>query len=209
MIFVIDESGDPGFKFSTGSSEYFVCLAVALGNAADAEACDHAITDLRRELRLAPGYEFHFAECSNRVRCSFFRTVAQQNFNFYASVLDKRKISGERLQTRSGFYEYSVELLCEIIHPVLHNSTIIIDKCGDRPFQLSLEKALKTKLTLSDGSCPIKKISMKKSYGNNLVQLADMVCGAVSRSYGSTRSDRKEFRDILRKREGRVELWPK
>jgi hypothetical protein len=60
-----------------------------------------------------------------------------------------------------------------------------------------------------DGTCLIKKVSMEASHTNNLVQLADMVCGAVARSYNSQKNDRAQFRTLIRRREARVQFWPK
>src|SRR5579859_513091 len=55
------------------------------------------------------------------------------------------------------------------------------------------------------GNCRIKKVAMASSHSNNLLQLVDMVCGAVMRSY--TASD-PGFRDLVKKREKFVQQWP-
>jgi Protein of unknown function (DUF3800) len=52
----------------------------------------------------------------------------------------------------------------------------------------------------------IRRLFLKTSHSNNLLQLADMTCGAVMRSYNSSDSS---FRDLVKKREKFVQLWPK
>jgi len=54
----------------------------------------------------------------------------------------------------------------------------------------------------------IRKVSMEDSKSNNLIQLADMLCGAVSRSLGGG-PKASQFRDLIRKKEKRLQIWPK
>ena len=60
-----------------------------------------------------------------------------------------------------------------------------------------------------DGPSPIKRIKAEWSHNNNLVQLADMVCGAVARSYRKDKGDRFVYRDIIRAHETKVQFWPR
>jgi hypothetical protein len=55
----------------------------------------------------------------------------------------------------------------------------------------------------------IRKVKMEDSKRNNLLQLADMVCGAVARSFREERENGWEFRRLVREREMRVQYWPK
>ncbi len=53
MLIFIDDSGDPGFKFSKGSSFYFVICLVIFDDNLEAEKASITIKELRRELKLA------------------------------------------------------------------------------------------------------------------------------------------------------------
>jgi hypothetical protein len=55
----------------------------------------------------------------------------------------------------------------------------------------------------------IRKVSMEPSHSNNLLQLADMVSGAVFRSFKTEKKNRMEFRRLLNARELDVQVWPK
>ena len=65
--------------------------------------------------------------------------------------------------------------------------------------------ALKAQMTDADGTCRIKKVAMEASHSNNLVQLADMICGAVNRSFTSGDD---AYRTIIKRHEKFVQRWP-
>lgn len=143
MLAFIDESGDSGFKFARGSSEYFTCVAALFSGSFAADACDRGIDELKRTLKLPASYEFHFKECSDKIRRAFFTTVVQEQFSYHGFVLNKRRLYGQQFYDRQGFYEFTVGLICENARALLRDAKITIDKCGDREFKRRLEKSLK------------------------------------------------------------------
>lgn len=209
MLVCIDESGDSGFKFTGGSSEYFICVAVLFEDELSADACDRSIDELRRRLKLKPGFEFHFSHCSDKIRTAFLRTVATERFSYYGFVLNKPRLFGKKFKDKHGFYDFAVGLICDNARPLLEDAKIIIDECGDRQFKRRLQQSLKARMTADDGTCLIRKVTKEASHTNNLVQLADMTCGAVARSYNSDRKIRGEFRKLIEERERRIQFWPK
>lgn len=54
----------------------------------------------------------------------------------------------------------------------------------------------------------IKRVKVQNSAGNNLLQLADTVSGAINRSFSQKR-DAQEYRQIIAHREISVEVIPK
>lgn len=60
-----------------------------------------------------------------------------------------------------------------------------------------------------DGPTLIKKVRTEPSHSNNLLQLADMVCGAVARSFRPDKPDRHVYRKLIRHRELGVQVWPR
>jgi hypothetical protein len=110
--------------------------------------------------------------------------------------VDKRKLYGARFKKPKEFYEFSVGIVSENIRPLLDNSKIIIDKNGDRPFRQRFGEGLKRQVRDKEGNCLIKKVTMEASQSNNLLQLADMICGAVVRH--QTALD-NSFRDYIKK----------
>ncbi len=211
MLVFIDESGDAGFKFGRGSSKYFVIAAAIFTENFAAGACDRSIDALRAELGFPITREFHFTECSDKVREAFFRCVADENFCYHAFVIDKENLYASAPTFRNGrlFYQFAVSIVCENARNLLTDAKVVIDKHGDRAFKQQLEKMLKRQMTEEDGRCLVRKVNMEASHSNNLVQLADMVCGAVARSHNNSAAEGQRFRKMLRKCERRVQLWPK
>ena len=205
MLVLIDESGDCGLKFGKGSSEYFTCVAVVFSDEVSMDACDRTIDGLKMEMKRPLSSEFHFSSSSDKTRRLFLERVSHDDFRYAAFVVNKRKLYGRRFTNPKEFYEFSVGIVCEHVKPMLDNAKIIIDKNGDRAFRQQLERRLRAQMTDKDGNCRIKKVAMATSHSNNLLQLADMVCGAVMRSY--TASD-PGFRDLVKKREKLVQQWP-
>lgn len=205
MLVFIDESGDSGMRFKTGSSEYFIIAAVVFTDRSCATACDRCIADLRRSLGIT---EFHFNKCSREYRIQLYEAVRGFDFSYSAFVMNKKMLRGPGFQHRKSFYKYPIRMACSNIRPALADATIILDRCGDRLFTQEVQKYLQQHAN-KNHSGAVKTVKSDRSHNNSLVQLADMVCGAVARSYRSDRKNRSEYRDLIRAREGRVQLWPK
>lgn len=206
MLVFIDESGDSGFKFDRGSSEFFNVSLVIFNDMDEANACDNRIQRLKKELGKSNGWEFHFKENSNKIREQFIKTITPYNFFYYSFVLNKRLLYSENLiNNKDSFYKYVCGLVFENAKDKLDNAIVLIDESGNRDFKKSLSKYLKNRMNDYDKKV-IKKIKMQKSHSNNLLQLADYVAGIINRSI--LEKDDKNFRKKVSGREIRVQVWP-
>lgn len=77
---------------------------------------------------------------------------------------------------------------------LLLNASIKIDGSGDKEFKKSLSTYLRQAL----GQHKIKKFKFIDSQSDNLIQLADMVVGAIARSYSENRKDGDRWLHFLR-----------
>ena len=94
--------------------------------------------------------------------------------------------------------------------PYLNNATVIIDGSGSKDFRRELERYLKKRINQAKGNLRyIEKVKIEDSKKNNLLQVTDMIGGAVGRSYKYKKKDRKIFRNIINHRENFVQFWPK
>lgn len=115
---------------------------------------------------------------------------------------------GEGFQYKDSFYKYAAGPVFEDAKAQLIDATVVLDECGSRDFRKQLSKYLKGRI--NDGErVLIKKVKMEPSHSNNLLQLADMICGAVSRSFDMTKQNRMEFRRLIRHRELKLQVWPR
>ncbi|MCK6486505.1 MAG: DUF3800 domain-containing protein [Phycisphaerae bacterium] len=209
MLVFVDESGDPGMKLERASSPYFVVTAVLFEDHDEAGACDQRIDLIRRELGLPETVEFHFNKSSRRVREYFLQEVAPYQFFYIAVVLNKRKLFGPGFRYKASFYKYTVNLVFQNAKPYLRDAIVVIDRSGGDDFRRQLAAYLTRKMNDKDGPRLVRKVKTERSHNNNLLQLADMLCGAVSRTFRADRTDNQAYRALIRHRELNVQVWPR
>jgi hypothetical protein len=208
-VMFIDESGDPGLKLGAGSSKYFIVTLVAFEDDEEALAADTRIEMLKTELGFSSNFEFHFNNLKPAHRKTFLNAVAPYNFFYFGIVINKRKLRGPGFHFKESFYKYACGLVFENAKPRLHNATVIIDGSGSKDFRKQLSTYLKRKVRdVGSGNCEIKKVKIQDSRSNNLLQLADMICGSVARCY-SGKAEARECRELVAHREIYVQFWPK
>jgi hypothetical protein len=201
MLVLIDESGDPGFKLTRGSTPRFVVVMVIFQDYQEAERAGKAIGETRERLRVKP--EFKFSKCHDNIRDAFFQAVAPYNFTVRALVVTKELIYSRTLrEEKDHFYNYFVKMLLHHDNDVLEGARIKIDGSGDREFKQELERYLKQQLSAGK----IKSFKFAHSHSDNLIQLADMAAGAIARSYREV--DRKNARKWRAMLESKIDdVW--
>ncbi|MBI5971008.1 MAG: DUF3800 domain-containing protein [Deltaproteobacteria bacterium] len=200
MIIFIDDSGDPGFKMGKGSSEVFVIALVIFDDPLDAEETALKIKRLKQGLRLHEKYEFKFNKCSKDFRCKFLSTVADSNFRVRAIVMPKKNIYGDELcRSRESFYNYAIKMALKYHGGTIVDAKIRLDGHGDRRFKRAMTNYLRRELNNPDKKV-FKDLKIVDSHTNILIQLADMVAGAIHRSYYAEKTDKGLYRNIIAKR---------
>ena len=201
MLAFIDESGCAGFKFSRGSTPYFVVSMVIFHDHDVATRADEVIGGLR--IPLGHSSEFKFSKCRPEVRDGFFQAISSLDFVVRAIVVDKAKLYSLYLRARQPFYNYFVQTMMQHDGGILTNATVKIDGSGDRQFKQELQKYLKQQL-----KGRVRKIRLVNSRTNNLIQLADMAAGAIHRNHRDDRVDRSRWFDMLLPRIDDVWTFP-
>jgi len=186
MLVIIDESGDTGFK--DGSSRYFVITMVVFedndgnGHYPSAEHTSSIIEQIKEDSHHKP--EFHFSQCSHKVRQAFFGGLNKHgcDFQIYTLVLDKQKIHSPHLRSNTkSFYNFILKQLLAK-NPIAH-AKVKIDGKKSKVFRNELKTYLRRG---QDGM--VSKLKFSNSKTDYLVQLADMCCSAIAYSYN--RSDK-------------------
>ncbi len=175
-----------------------------------AQQVDEAINRLRVELGRPASYEFHFTGICDEHRTAFLNAVAGFPFNYLGFVVNKPLLYSETLtKDKKKLYNYVCGMIFENAKPFLNEAKVRIDKSGNRPFQKELARYLKMKINeRGESSLHIKDIKPANSHGNNLVQMADMICGAVARAHYPKKKDAAKYRQIIKHREHSVRFWP-
>ncbi len=206
MLVFVDESGDAGMKGKRGSSKLFVIVAVIFFENEDAAACDQKIDQLRLKCFKNDRVEFKFNKCCGDYRKTFLSGVCEHDFMYLGFVLNKSRLHGPGFQYGDSFYKYMSKLLFENAKPFLTDASVVIDGSGNREFRDQLQSYLKRKINTQGKT--IRKVKTEASHTNNLLQLADMVCGALARSFKNDKADRQDYRNIVKRKELSVQIWP-
>lgn len=194
-------------KKRPGSSEFFVVTAVIFEDNEEAEECDEKIVTLRKELHLPEHFEFKFNKCKSELRERFLIATSSFAYFYSAIVINKAGLWGKGFQYKEPFYKYTTKLMFVNCKPHLRGAKVIIDGCGDREFRNQLAKYLKKQINDKGSPSIIRKVTMEGSHSNNLLQLADMVCGAIARCY-SGKKGADLYRRIINHRELGVQVCP-
>ena len=205
----LDESGDPG-RDPDPRNRHFHLAAVWVPTLDIAAEIRRAVKAARLELGLRSDYEFKFSKTwvhPDR-RELFFGHVLRHEFRFAVATVDKHH--PDRSDTEDIYWAAAV-LLAATLRPTLLNSRgnsagrgpakelLILDDNGDRRFLKIVARAFRDVGKACDPpvSC-IGKVKFRDSGPEELLQLADMVCGAtVAHGNGSGEWYRRiEMRDV-------------
>jgi hypothetical protein len=213
MLLFIDESGDWGMK-SKASARNFTLAAVLFKTIKDADACEEGIRQLRQQKGWSADFWFHFTHLSDKSRNDFFNAVAPFDFSYVASTLDKTRLKKGRWKSKEYFYDEACRRLVDALEvpmrscyspggkPTLGEAFI---SATDEAVYIRLMQDHLQRLKADNGRPFLKKAKPKKSKTSSLLQLADMVCGAVACQQNHGRG---EFRKMIRAKEGKVVVWP-
>ncbi|MCB4756476.1 MAG: DUF3800 domain-containing protein, partial [Elusimicrobia bacterium] len=172
-----------------------------------ADKVSQRIDLLRTELRLKPWVEFKFNKLTKIQRVAFLKAIFPYSFFYYGICIDKAKLTGEGFRVKESFYKYACQLAFLNAKPHLDQATVFIDGSGEKTFRRELQQYLKSRINQQDHT-HLRDIKTVDSSKNNLIQMVDMIAGAINRSLG-TKSDAIIYRKIINAREIYVQMWPK
>jgi len=174
LFIYVDDSGDPGFKLSRGSSRYFAIAAIFFKNEDDMKQTDAKIDQIRTELKLTKRHEFKYRKLKQEMKEVFMERIGSMNFDIGITVVDKEKITNQKIvKNPSSFYNSAILNTLESWLDA-KNVYIFIDGEAGRGYRRDVKTFFRKNLPRGF----IKKVVYVDSSENNLIQLADMVAGA-------------------------------
>lgn len=202
MVVYLDDSGDPGFKVTKGSTPCFVIVLVIFDDDLEAQRCEEAITRLRAALGFKERMEFRFNGSSKDTRLAFLSRVSRFRFRVRAIVMDKRSIYGPELRrSKESFYRYAIKMVLKHSLGTIQEAVLYLDGHGDRLFRRRLTSDLRRELSPpSRGPRIIREIKVVDSKKHNLIQLADMIAGTLRRFAEREKEDASAYRQAIAKR---------
>ena len=137
----------------------------------------------------------------------FFEGVDSFNYRYSAVIMNKARLYGAGFRYKDPFLKCTIKYVFKNIGDILNEATVSVDQTGDRAFKGTLQSYLKRELRREDGTTPIKRVHSEASHRNNLIQLADMICGAVARRYKDVK-DADHYWRRIRKHQESLQFWP-
>lgn len=188
FTFAGDEAGDVSFNFGKGASRYFVMAVIGTTEPVHLR---QTLVDVREELRLPASYEFSFNEMSSaRLRERTFTALRRADFEAWALVVDKTLLPKPFIVFRRlDFYLFCItELLQSIPVEQREKATLILDEFGGEP-----ELPLQFRRYMKRREIPrhFSRVLTKRSKSEPLIQVADLMAGAVLRR--DTQNDSEAF----------------
>lgn len=113
FIAYVDESGDEGFRFGKGSSDWFVISAVVTRYATDL-ATVKLVDVVRNQLGKPPKIPLHFRDLRHEHRLPFVDLVAKADLRAITVLTHKPSLKEpEKFQERNRLYFYATRYLLE------------------------------------------------------------------------------------------------
>jgi hypothetical protein len=109
----IDESGDEGFRFDSGSPEWFVLSAAITRYENDLETVK-VLDKVREQIRLKPKTPLHFRNLKHARRITYVTALSQGRLRAISILVHKPSLTAkETFQKRNVLYFYAVRYLLE------------------------------------------------------------------------------------------------
>lgn len=186
----LDDSGDGGFKFGSGSSSHLVMAACVFHSPEDLSAAVQMIEDCASRNRLSR--EFKYSRTADRFKDCFFSCVAPATFSVRAIIIDKSIIYSEKLRSSpSALKSYAIRQLLTRNYGQLRDAKIFIDGQDTKAFGME-DSAYLMRMVNREQPGTISQVRHVDSNASRPIQLADMIAGAINCSVRTHRpsSDR-------------------
>jgi hypothetical protein len=175
-----DETGEAGFRFERGSSTFFVAGLVLTNRPNKLRQC---VSDFQQELRLKARDELSFRRSPDRNRSLFLGGLLECDLQVRALVVNKVALSTElKRLNRADFYVWAFsDLLAHTLNE-LDEATVLLDEFGRTNETIrALKRALRNTFSSETVRQHIRRISSRRSQSEPILQVADMVTGAIYR----------------------------
>lgn len=194
LTFAGDEAGDVSLNFEKGASRYFVPAFISTQKP---DALREKLASLREEFGLSETHEFKFHRMTDaNLRQRVFSALANADFHAWGLVVDKTRLP-KIFENTNGITRYThfvTELLSVIPTEFQKDATLILDEFGSTP---DLRTELRRAMIERHMPRLFKRVIVRPSNRESLIQIADLIAGAVMRR--DAQNDSEAFDMIARK----------
>jgi hypothetical protein len=201
FTFAGDEAGDVSLNFGKGASRYYVPAFIGTQSP---DTLRKTLADLRQRLGLHATHEFKFHKMTSpEIRRQVFSALAHSEFEAWALFIDKTTLPKifKTSESVAIYTHFISELLTIIPAKFQQDATLILDEFGSTP---DLRTELRRTMIKRHIPRLFKRVLVRKSHRESLIQVADLVAGAIMRR--DSQKDSEAF-DMLSRKIKRIELY--
>lgn len=189
-VIYIDESGTP--DISDTVQPFFVVAAVVVESRKELSGLEQRFRNACAVLKRPVEHELRTGGLSAIKQARALRELSLINYQWAAACFDKSKLQSAGFQDPKTLYRYVFQFLVGDLLMTAWEADLVIDENSTAGFQTELANYLKRQ----NSTLPIQrlqKVSFASSSKERLIQLADLVAGAVRRS---TQGETAPLREI-------------
>lgn len=180
--FFVDESGNLGFVFDSGSSKFFILILLRVN---DPEILREFVRRVREQQRLSERYEFKYRRVGSRriLKTAFFTGLSRLEFTVWSLIVDKAHLpAGIMALDRVGFYGWAMgELVSAMPADMIANAIMVIDDpTRSSKFLAGLRVHVSRVLRGLNRREGFRKIAGHDAARDGALQCADMIVGALA-----------------------------
>lgn len=203
----LDDSGDAGMKFDSGSSRFLVMAACVFTETIHIDEVAAAINDCSARHRQSR--EFKYSKTKERIKDDFFERVAHGTFSVRAIAIDKSRLRSRHLiEHPNDLKAYAVMQLLTHSFGEIRGAKLFVDGQDTRGFQMSNATYFRERVN-REVAGTIRAVEFADSKQNVMIQLADMIAGAIGRHIREDDRQNSRHFDTFRRRtwQPRGTLW--
>ena len=194
QLVFIDDSGDPGFVSGVSNANLLMAGALFI-DPETATRLNEEITRFRKTLGWQDNHEFKFRKAPKDIKIRFLELVCNYEFDIYAVYVDKTRYQNTfHFTDREKLYNWTAKELLKAMP--LDEAYVKIDGRSSREHKLRVASYLRKEINAN--RYRIKEVKTQDSVKDNLIQLADMVVGAIGRSFQPEKTDSDVYIRIIR-----------
>ncbi len=191
MYVFIDESGDAGYKFESGSSRYFVVACLILRRAEQVDLLRQSLNEIKFAFNWRFDQEFKFSKMKPALQARVLEGVDFATLCVRVFYIDKSEYP-------RGYLSHSemLKLSLQRISEDLVEAIVKIDGASGSSHKRIIGAFRPTSVPESQPRS-FRSIRLVKSETEVLIQLADLVAGVARRSFSANREDKDFYRALL------------
>ena len=196
----IDDSGDAGLRNS--NTEQLIIVAVIIADEEKKKLLADAVNLFRHQLGWNDLDEFKFAKTNKNTLVNLIDFIKHFDFMAYAVVLEKKDIDPGYIQ-KSNISLYNHTLKELLLRVSKSDQVVVIDGEAAKKHAGKVRAYLRQNLKAKG----IEKTTIRfvDSRKESLVQLADIVAGAIARSY-KDKTDAQKYLNLLKDKIVKIDI---